>query len=520
MTRCAIYVRVSTAGQEQDGTSLDTQEEQCRTYAAERGWQVVAVYRETHTGSELWERPQMTALRETVRSSAVDVILAYALDRLSRTQTHVAIVAEECVRAGAQLAFVTEDFEQTSVGTFMRGAKAFAAELEREKIAERTQRGMLARVKGGKLRPGGRPLYGYRWTNEDKGAYVIDEEKATVVRRIYGMIATGRTLRSVTHALDSEGIPTANGAPHWSHGVIRGMVKHPGYAGVAVGNRVSLRRVSGKWQYRERPVSEHIPLPDGTIPPIVTTEVWEAAQAQLTRNKAEASRNNHDPQAFLLRGGFVQCAACGRNVRTMWYPASADAPPRPAYAVQRRSTNHPDCPACSISADTLDVAVWARVYALVLQPDVVMREMERIKTDDPTTADRAAVASLLGAIRRKRDNLTRALANIDDADVQAGVLSELKNVSQRVRELEAERDTLIQQRSGWQASRDQLDSLSVWLGTISENIDALTYQQKRDLLRALGVQVTLYPAAHTPRYTITASLPLDVQETSIVLPCD
>ncbi len=84
MTRCAIYVRVSTVGQEQDGTSLDTQEERCRAYAAERGWQVVAVYRETHTGSELWERPQLTALRDAVRSGAVDVLLAFALDRLSR----------------------------------------------------------------------------------------------------------------------------------------------------------------------------------------------------------------------------------------------------------------------------------------------------------------------------------------------------------------------------------------------------------------------------------------------------
>jgi len=515
--KAAIYCRVSTTMQEEEGSSLATQEERCRAYAAERGWQVVAVYRETHTGSELWERPQLTALREMVRSGAVDVMLAYALDRLSRKQTHISIVAEDCERAGAQLAFVTEDFEKSAVGTFLRSAKAFAAELEREKIAERTQRGMLARVKGGKLRPGGRPLYGYVWRDETKSAYSVDEKRAAVVRRIYDMIATGTTLRHVAAYLDSSAIPTANGAPHWSHCVIRGMVKHPGYAGVAVGNRVSLRKVSGKWQYHERPASEHIPLPTGTIPPIVTTEVWEAAQAQLARNTAEATRNNHDPQAFLLRGGFVQCAACGRNVRTMWYPAGPAAPRRAAYAVQRRSTNHPDCPACSIEAATLDAAVWGKVRALVMERDIVMREVERMKTDDPTTADRAAVESLLVETRRKRDNLTRALANIDDADVQTSVLSELKAVSQRARDLETERDTLTAQRDDWQVSRDQLDSLSVWLSTVSANIDTLAYGQKRDLLTALDLRVVLHPANHAPRYTVTASLPLDAPESDIVL---
>jgi site-specific DNA recombinase len=84
--RVIIYCRVSTKDQEEDGTSLDTQEQRCRAYAAENGWQVTAVYRETHSGAELWERPKLTELREMMRTGAVDVLLAYALDRLSRSR--------------------------------------------------------------------------------------------------------------------------------------------------------------------------------------------------------------------------------------------------------------------------------------------------------------------------------------------------------------------------------------------------------------------------------------------------
>ncbi len=89
--RALIYVRVSTAGQE-DGTSLETQEAQCRRYAAEHGYTVddADVYREVHTGTELWERRQLQQLRERVRRREIDVVIAYAIDRLARDPVHLA----------------------------------------------------------------------------------------------------------------------------------------------------------------------------------------------------------------------------------------------------------------------------------------------------------------------------------------------------------------------------------------------------------------------------------------------
>ena len=87
--RAAIYVRVSTTTQEDGGTSLATQEERCRQYAASRGYDFALFFRETHTGVELWERPQLTALRDAVRHDQVDVVVAYAIDRLSRDPVHL-----------------------------------------------------------------------------------------------------------------------------------------------------------------------------------------------------------------------------------------------------------------------------------------------------------------------------------------------------------------------------------------------------------------------------------------------
>src|SRR5215211_6657549 len=99
---CAIYIRVSSTGQE-DGYSLETQEARCRSHAEELGLTVVAVFRDVHTGAEWRERPGLTQLREAVRQGEVNVVLAFALDRLSRKQAHLAILAEEFAHVGARL---------------------------------------------------------------------------------------------------------------------------------------------------------------------------------------------------------------------------------------------------------------------------------------------------------------------------------------------------------------------------------------------------------------------------------
>jgi len=205
-----IYTRVSTNKQEEDGTSLTTQDERCRAYAADRGWQVSGIYSDTSTGAQYRERPGLSALRELLRSGSVDVVLAYALDRLSRNQAHVYILAEEIEQHSSRLALVTEDFEDSAVGRFIRSAKAFAAEVEREKITERTQRGMRARATAGKP-VSGRPLYGYRWADVERTQLEADPITAPIVRRIYRAAASGTTLRQISFGLAADGIPTPSG---------------------------------------------------------------------------------------------------------------------------------------------------------------------------------------------------------------------------------------------------------------------------------------------------------------------
>src|SRR5215207_5985931 len=178
MPRCHIYCRVSSTGQEV-GYSLDTQETACRSYATAQGLTVASVEREVWSGADR-HRPALDALLD--RLTPGDVVLAYALDRLSRSQVDTAILIDRIEGTDASLALVTEDFEQSATGTFLRGAKAFAAELEREKIAERTGRGRRQRVASGKPLPGAHPPFGLHWADATKTRLVLDPATAPAVR--------------------------------------------------------------------------------------------------------------------------------------------------------------------------------------------------------------------------------------------------------------------------------------------------------------------------------------------------
>src|SRR5687767_5923543 len=147
--RAIVYSRVSTDAQERDGTSLDTQERAGIELAQTAGWLVIDSIRDAASGFTL-ERPGMERVRRLIREGAVDVVVAYAVDRLARNQTKLAVLLDEAEGSGVKLECVTEKIEDTPLGKLVLSLRAFAAEVEREKITERTTRGKLERARSGR----------------------------------------------------------------------------------------------------------------------------------------------------------------------------------------------------------------------------------------------------------------------------------------------------------------------------------------------------------------------------------
>ena len=150
--------------------------------------------------------PKSPALREAIRSGTVGVVVAYALDRLSRNQTALGLLFSEADHAGVTVEFVTERLDDTPEGRLLQSVRGYVAEVERLKISERTVRGERARVLSGKIHGQGTDLYGYR-RDKDAGVRHIVDSEAIIVRRIFHAVIDGRAVRSIVRDLNAEDVP-------------------------------------------------------------------------------------------------------------------------------------------------------------------------------------------------------------------------------------------------------------------------------------------------------------------------
>jgi site-specific DNA recombinase len=155
-----IYCRVSTDPQE-DNTSLDEQEAAGRAYCAEHGYIVGMVHREVFSGYMYREREKLSLMRERYREGKIQGVVIRTLDRLSRSQVHNAILMEEMEHHKVALHCVKEKIDDTPMGKFTRMILSFVAEMEREKIMDRTMSGRISLAKQGAFKEGPKPLYGY-----------------------------------------------------------------------------------------------------------------------------------------------------------------------------------------------------------------------------------------------------------------------------------------------------------------------------------------------------------------------
>ncbi|HKF37279.1 MAG TPA: recombinase family protein [Ktedonobacteraceae bacterium] len=150
------YVRVSGKRQETDGHSLEAQQKEIRKYCEERGWILLGIVVEVFSGWYLTERKKLTKMRDQyIKGEQVHVVLVWKLDRLSRDQNHMTLLAYEMAQHGVRLESVTENFDDSPTGILIRQVYSRASSLERTEIIERTKMGQHNRSDQGLLFGGG-----------------------------------------------------------------------------------------------------------------------------------------------------------------------------------------------------------------------------------------------------------------------------------------------------------------------------------------------------------------------------
>ncbi len=302
----AIYVRVSTEHQAEKGYSIDTQLEACRKCAREQGANHIEEFIDDGYSAEFIERPQLTTLREAVKSKNFDLVVFYDPDRMARNLLHQLIIAEEIDKSGAELKFVVVNYDQSPDGKFMFGIRGLLAQLEKEKIRERTMRGKRGKAAKGMVIRDAKP-FGYTFDAENS-TYVINKKEAEIVQLIFDFIVKQKmgTAR-ICKELNARGISSPRAKNAWIVSSIHRILTNTIYKGRINSMKYRYEKIGlNKRKRTLRPEAEWIPI---YVPAIIDKVTWQAAQKQLQENTAVAKRNlNRD---YFLNG-FVTCAKGGR----------------------------------------------------------------------------------------------------------------------------------------------------------------------------------------------------------------
>ncbi|SEJ74548.1 Site-specific DNA recombinase [Sphingobium sp. AP50] len=444
--RVALYARYS--GDNQREASIFDQLRICRLHAEKMGWDIVEEYTDPKiSGASMFLRPGIQALISDAGCRRFDVVLAEAMDRLSRDQEDMAGIYKRMTFSDIKIITLSEG----EVSPLHVGLKGTMNALFLKDLADKVRRGLRGRVELGKS--GGGNSYGYdvvrrmNATGElERGDRTINEVQANVVLRIFRDYIDGKSPKAIAFELNRQGVESPSGV-HWGASTINGncqrgtgILNNEMYVGKIVWNRQRFIKdpSSGKRQARLNPQSDWV-IQDVPELRIVPEDLWQEAkrkQASLMlprgEQRANASfRDRRRPKHLLT--GLVRCGCCG-GVYT-----SVSGTLLGCSAAKGKGTcdnKH------SIRRDVLDQLVLGALKRELMQPDLFAefcheftREVNRL---------RASAGNSITAAKAEIKKIDRDLDMLLNVILRGGAAEKInaKMISLEARKKELEQELL------------------------------------------------------------------------------
>ncbi len=506
--RAVIYCRVSTDKQEQDGESLEYQEEKGRKYAELHDMDVVIVLHEAKSGFIHYSlREKLTLARQMIRDHLADVIIVFDLRRFSRNFVHSAMIFEEIESNGGEIVSVSENIDNSLTGKLIRSILAWSAESEREKIVEYANRHWQTRLEHGLPVATGRAPFGWEWKDEDKTRYQINKEEATIRLSIFSMfVELDMSIRSIAHKLTEDRVLPPAKARGWK---VKSNAWHPSTvhmilsdpANIGVLQILKKKKALTAKGTETRVDNENMKTIPGGLPAIVPIELYERAQAKLATNQAEKSKPYKRPEDFLLKG-HIYCKTCNYKMVGR-YMTSRYAKEYPYYRCTKYRNKYDACPDLTvIRTDKVNELVWENCYR-------VFERIEQIRGTIEQNIERA-VQTMLEDTRGKQ-LITRLEQELVQARVERSKHAEGSYLYGLItQDIKTKEEQLKRAVEDYDGSRDFASLADHYRSSILGFFNFLTvmkgryheatFQEKRNALEVLGVKVYIHPPVETPNW--------------------
>jgi site-specific DNA recombinase len=507
--RAILYARVSTDEQAEKGFSLPSQLEACRKYAEQNGFVIAAEIPDDFSGTKL-DRPGLDQARAMLEQGQADAIIVLASDRLTRNLAHLLILREEWKRAGVELHFVNRGkSEDTPEHRMTENVEGVFNEYWRERLIEASKRARNSKAKSNRMILPPNTPFGYA---RKDGQLVICEDEASTVRLIFNWYLHGYGedglvgIYKITNKLNELGIPNpkpklGHGIDRWHKNTVKGVLANELYIGKAYYGKT--RMVDGKSVNQPHELWIPIDVPDLAI---IDRKTFEAVQAKVEKNKAEAQRNRkHD---YLL-AGHLTCGACGAPLVGHTHKDGKAIVVR--YQCQGFSWRGERCSQKrkSASVKVCDPLVWNWILELFKDPENVRRKLtdvaERGEAEiEAQLKQMQIITDLIVKAERKIQRLASIIAETEDTDENETALDALKHqmrlASKEQTALKKDFDRLESETFRVLIRREDVDNFTRRAAALYQKLLDADFNEKRQWLDRLNFHAVLKHDGKLNRY--------------------
>ena len=301
-----IYARYSSHSQTEQ--SIEGQLQACYEYAKANGHVIVGEYIDRAQSGTTDSRTEFQRMIADSDKQFFEAVLVYQLDRFARNRYDSAINKAKLKKNGIRVISARENISDDASGILIEGVLESMAEYYSAELSQKIQRGMNINAEKC-LSNGSNPGLGYYVDNERR--FHVDPKTAPIVRQIFEMYASGKTVTEINQYLNDKQIKTSLGNTFNKNSLHR-LLRN--------------KRYIGTYTYKDQETP-------GGMPRIIEDELFERVQHILDRNKKAPARSRGRQEYLLTTKLF--CGYCremmtgyggtGKSGRIYYYYACKNA---------------------------------------------------------------------------------------------------------------------------------------------------------------------------------------------------
>lgn len=309
--RVAGYARVSTDHEDQQ-TSYEAQVDYYTNYIKGReDWEFVSVFTdEGISATSTTKREGFNKMINAALDGRFDLIITKSVSRFARNTVDSLTTIRKLKENKVECYFEKENiWTFDSKGELLLTIMSSLAQEESRSISENVTWGQRKRFADGKVSVPFKRFLGFE-KGED-GNLVVNEEQATIVRRIYGMFLQGRSPYAIARVLTEEGVPTPGGKEKWAQGTVKSILTNEKYKGDALLQKVyTVDFLSKKKKVNEGEVPQY--YVENNHDAIIEPGIFDAVQKQMAVRHPGKNRQS----SVHIFSSKIKCGDCG-----CWYGA-------------------------------------------------------------------------------------------------------------------------------------------------------------------------------------------------------